>query len=429
VTEEADRTRWMGMIGASFAVGFTLGPPLGGLLTRVGDSAPMEFAAGLAGMNFVWAWLRLREPGQHASAEASGFTSRFDVLRQPDIARLCLVYFLFTLAVTQLETTFAFYMSHRFGFDELGVAMVMLAMAIVMGGILVRLDQGGELGGFRAEAPALVWGLSVLLFSVSALVQNLAARRLRAALARARSSEAQYRRLVGELEVKNAELERFTYTVSHDLKSPLITIRGFLGFVEQDAEAGRVERVRSDLARIRDAVDKMQRLLAELLDLSRVGRVIRPSQAVALGPLAREAVSLVAGRLREQRVEVAVADDLPTVWGDRERLLEVLQNLLDNAAKFIGGQQQPRIEVGTRRDGGERVVFVRDNGQGIDERFRDRVFGLFEKLDPASEGSGVGLALVKRIVDLHQGRVWIESEGAGRGTTVCFTLPGAPAGS
>jgi PAS domain S-box-containing protein len=242
-------------------------------------------------------------------------------------------------------------------------------------------------------------------------------------------AEAERETLIRELEAKNAELERFAYTVSHDLKSPLITIRGFLGFVEQDAEAGRVERVRSDLGRIRDAVDKMQRLLNELLDLSRVGRVIQPAQAVPLGPLAREAASLVAGRLREQRVEVAVADDLPTVWGDRERLLEVLQNLLDNAAKFTGGQPQPRVEVGTRRDAGERVVFVRDNGQGIDERFRDRVFGLFEKLDPASEGSGVGLALVKRIVDLHQGRVWIESEGAGRGTTVCFTLPGAPSGS
>ncbi|MEZ4331148.1 MAG: MFS transporter [Myxococcota bacterium] len=146
VTDEEDRTRWMGMIGASFAVGFTLGPPLGGLLTRVGDSTPMTFAAGLAGLNFVWAWLRLREPAQRASARPGDYTSRFDVLRQPDIARLCLVYFLFTLAVTQLETTFAFYMSHRFGFDELGVAMVMLAMAIVMGGI-----QGGGMKRLAAK--------------------------------------------------------------------------------------------------------------------------------------------------------------------------------------------------------------------------------------------------------------------------------------
>lgn len=138
VTEEADRTKWMGMIGASFAVGFTLGPPLGGLLARIDDGTPMEFAAGLAAINFLWAWIRLKEPAQHATREPGGLTNRFDVLREGGVARLCLVYFLFTFAVTQLETTFALFMSHRFGLDELGVAMVMLAMAIVMGGI-----QGG----------------------------------------------------------------------------------------------------------------------------------------------------------------------------------------------------------------------------------------------------------------------------------------------
>jgi PAS domain S-box-containing protein len=240
-------------------------------------------------------------------------------------------------------------------------------------------------------------------------------------------AEAEREALIRELEAKNAELERFAYTVSHDLKSPLITIRGFLGFVAQDAAAGNLERVRSDLGRIADAVDKMQRLLNELLELSRVGRVIHPPQAVPLGPLAHEAVSLVGGRLRDHGVAVTIADDLPAVWGDRARLLEVLQNLVDNAAKFMGAQERPRVEIGVRRDHGEPVFFVRDNGRGIEARFRDRVFGLFEKLDPDSEGSGVGLALVKRVVDLHHGRVWVESEGAGRGTTVCFTLPAAPA--
>jgi signal transduction histidine kinase len=235
--------------------------------------------------------------------------------------------------------------------------------------------------------------------------------------------EAEREALIHELEAKNAELERFAYTVSHDLKSPLITIRGFLSFVEQDAIAGNLDRVRSDVARISDAVEKMQRLLNELLELSRVGRVMSPPQSVSLAALAKEAASLVAGRLRDNRVEVVIPDGLPDVWGDRARLVEVMQNLIDNAAKFMGEQPQPRIEVGARRDPDELVLYVRDNGKGIDPRFRDRVFGLFEKLDPESDGSGVGLALVKRIVDLHKGRVWVESEGLGRGATVCFTLP------
>jgi two-component system, chemotaxis family, sensor kinase Cph1 len=238
--------------------------------------------------------------------------------------------------------------------------------------------------------------------------------------------EAEREALIRELEAKNAELERFAYTVSHDLKSPLITIRGFLSFVEQDAVAGNLERVRADLGRIRDAVDKMQRLLSELLELSRIGRVVNPPQTPAFAALVQEAVALVAGRLRQRGVAAAVAAGLPTVWGDRARLVEVLQNLVDNAAKFMGEQRQPRVEIGVREQAGEKVFFVRDNGIGIDPRFRDRVFGLFEKLDPDSEGSGVGLALIKRIVDQHHGRVWVESEGKGMGTTVCFTLSDGP---
>lgn len=167
VTDAADRTKWMGMIGASFAVGFTLGPPLGGLLTRISDSTPMEFAAGLAAINFLWAWLRLREPEQHARREPGGLTNRFEVLRQPEVARLCFVYFLFTFAVTQLETTFALYMAHRFGFDELGVALVMLAMALVMGTI-----QGGGMKRLAAhfqERRLVLAGLALLTVAFAAL--------------------------------------------------------------------------------------------------------------------------------------------------------------------------------------------------------------------------------------------------------------------
>ena len=119
---------------------------------------------------------------------------------------------------------------------------------------------------------------------------------------------------------------------------------------------------------------------------------------------------------------VEVAPDLPVVRADRRRLVEVLQNLLENAGKFTGEQARPRIEIGWRRDAAEPVFFVRDNGQGIEERFLERVFGLFEKLDPGGEETGVGLALVRRIVEAHGGSAWAESEGAGAGASFCFTL-------
>lgn len=119
-----------------------------------------------------------------------------------------------------------------------------------------------------------------------------------------------------------------------------------------------------------------------------------------------------------------IVTPLPVVYGDRVRLVEVMQNLIDNAVKFARNQPKPRIEIGARaaEPDGQPVFFVRDNGLGIDPQYHERVFGLFNKLDAQSEGTGVGLALVKRIVEVHGGRIWVESAGEGCGSTFCFTL-------
>ena len=232
-----------------------------------------------------------------------------------------------------------------------------------------------------------------------------------------------------DLAAKNAELERFNYTVSHDLKTPLVTIRGFAGLAGTDLADGRNDAVRKDLGRIVAAADKMHHLLDDLLELSRIGRVVHPPQDVDLADLVKDAIELLKGPLEAKRIEPQVAADLPTVHADRRRLLEVLQNLIENASKFTGSQAQPKIEVGWRRDGSEPVFYVRDNGQGIEPRFLERVFGLFEKLDPGGDGTGVGLALVRRIIEAHGGRAWAESEGLGHGATFCFTLARGGAGS
>ena len=122
-------------------------------------------------------------------------------------------------------------------------------------------------------------------------------------------------------------------------------------------------------------------------------------------------------------IQVDVEKDLPIVMGDRPRLVEVMQNLIDNAAKFMGDQPAPLIEIGAQKYGNEHAFFVRDNGIGISASYHERIFGLFDKLDPRSEGTGVGLALAKRIVEVHGGRIWVESEGKGKGSMFCFTLP------
>jgi PAS domain S-box-containing protein len=244
-----------------------------------------------------------------------------------------------------------------------------------------------------------------------------------------RRAEGAREALIHELEAKNVELERFTYTVSHDLKSPLITIRGFLGFVKQAAEAGDAQSLAADIARIETATGRMERLLNELLELSRIGRVANPSEPIDLGPLARDAVAQAHGVLRERAVAVEIAPDLPQVYGDRMRILEVVQNLIENAVKFMGEQPEPRIGIGVREDGasGLVTVYVRDNGVGIPPEYHERVFRLFDKLEPGTPGTGVGLAIVRRIVEVHGGRIWVESEGRGSGSTFLFTLPKPPA--
>ncbi|MBN2393958.1 MAG: PAS domain S-box protein [Anaerolineae bacterium] len=230
------------------------------------------------------------------------------------------------------------------------------------------------------------------------------------------------KRIQAEMETKNAELERFTYTVSHDLKSPLITIGGFVGFLEKDALSDNTERVKTDVARINDALARMQTLLDELLELSRIGRVMNPPEEVSFEAIASEAAEAVHGRIEARGIQVEIAPDLPEVYGDRARLVEVVQNLLDNACKFTGEQPKPRVEIGVQQTETGPVFYVHDNGIGIEAQYQDQVFNLFNKLDSQSEGTGVGLALVKRIIETHGGKIWIESEGKGCGTTFYFTL-------
>jgi len=226
-----------------------------------------------------------------------------------------------------------------------------------------------------------------------------------------------------ELEEKNAELTQFTYTVSHDLKSPLVTINGYLGYLEQDATSGNIERLKKDTRRIQEAANKMHKLLTELLELSRVGRLMNQPEDIPFNSLVDDAMDIVYGQIEKLHITVQTQPNLPTIRGDRQRLTEVLQNLIDNAAKYMGGQTEPLIEIGQQgKEDGKPVFFVRDNGIGIAPEYHERIFGLFNKLDPKSDGTGIGLALIQRIIEVHGGRIWVESE-PGEGTTFYFTLP------
>ena len=209
-------------------------------------------------------------------------------------------------------------------------------------------------------------------------------------------------------------------------KSPLFTIRGFLGYLEQDALSGDHERLKKDVQRITDATEKMQQLLNDLLELSRIGRLMNEPQEIDFDKLIHDVLELVHGQIDERGVIVQVQENLPNVHGDRQRLIEVMQNLVDNATKFMGDQKEPRIEIGRAgKENGMPVFFVKDNGIGIQPENYGRIFDLFNKLNVNSDGTGIGLALVKRIVEFHGGRIWVESE-AGKGAAFYFTLPASP---
>jgi signal transduction histidine kinase len=228
--------------------------------------------------------------------------------------------------------------------------------------------------------------------------------------------------IIEELGRKNAELEQFTYTVSHELKSPIVTIKNYLDIMNKDVQQKKYESMQRDIQRVLMAADKMHATLLDILELSRVGRVANPNETIDVGEIVQEAIEIVAGRLQIHSITVNVAPKIPSVYGDRMRLRAVFENLIDNAAKYMGGQVSPTINIGVR-NGDNPIFFVSDNGMGIEAQYQSRIFDLFEKLDPTSDGTGVGLTFIKRIIEVHGGKMWVESEGLGKGTTFCFTIP------
>jgi signal transduction histidine kinase len=293
---------------------------------------------------------------------------------------------------------------------------------------ITRLESTGMLAG-SVSFLRLGWLPFVdmtIIFAVTAVTVDLLVSDVRRGMREAREKGERLAEANRELEARNAELERFAHLVSHDLKSPLVTVRGYLDHVEQDARDGRSDRLAADVGRIRAATARMGQLLDDLLELSRAGRLMRSHQDVPLAEVVSEARALVEGRLTARGVRLEVQDPMPVVRGDRARLLALVQNLLENAAKFMGGQEAPlvRVTAGPAGPDGHVEVAVSDNGIGIAPDHHERIFEPFHRLDPRLEGTGLGLALSRRIVEAHGGRLFVESEGEGRGATFRFTLPG-----
>lgn len=230
-------------------------------------------------------------------------------------------------------------------------------------------------------------------------------------------------KLIQELEAKNKDLERFTYIISHELKTPLITIKGFLGYLEDEAAKGDFSGLHQDVLRIMGAAETMSHLLNDLVILNRIGHTTREKQLVKISEIVQKSIDFYSRQIREKSIRIIISNKLPEVKAYPGELIELYKNLIDNAIKFTENQKSPIIEIGVFDSGDEKILFVKDNGSGFESRYSERIFGLFNKLDAATRGTGAGLALVKRIVEHHGGWISAESEGPGKGTRISFTIP------
>lgn len=229
-----------------------------------------------------------------------------------------------------------------------------------------------------------------------------------------------------ELKEVNQELDSFVYTASHDLRAPLRGIASFATFLEEDYRDKLDDRGKDYIDEIRKGANKMNNLIEDLLQLSRISRIKNPYEDVNVNAMIDSVLERLKFDIQKHHVTVQVQKDMPLVHCDRIKMSEVFLNLINNGIKFSSKntEDRPKIQVGYVAEKLDHKFFVKDNGIGIDPQYHDQVFGIFKRLhtDKEYEGTGAGLSIVKRVVEDHQGKIWIDSR-LGQGATFYFTIP------
>lgn len=227
------------------------------------------------------------------------------------------------------------------------------------------------------------------------------------------------------LEEANRELDNFTHTVSHDLQAPLRGVASFAAFLEEDYKDKLDDEGKEYVKEIREGTTRMSNLIKDLLTLSRISRIKNPFEEADMNVLVRGVLKRIEFDIKKHKADMRIDENLPTIVCDRIKLTEVFLNLINNAIKFSSKQEAPPV-VELRYYSEEKFhkFTVKDNGIGIDPKYHEQVFGMFKRLHTQDEfeGSGAGLGIVKKVIDDHKGKIWIESE-AGKGTTFLFTIP------
>jgi light-regulated signal transduction histidine kinase (bacteriophytochrome) len=229
-----------------------------------------------------------------------------------------------------------------------------------------------------------------------------------------------------ELQRSNEELEQFAYVASHDLQEPLRKVASFTQMLQRRYAGELDERADRYIEFAVDGARRMQDLINDLLEFSRVGRMTRPHERIPVRELVDSATARIGALVDESGAEIVVDGELPVVEGDRGLLTTVFQNLIGNGIKFRG-EAPPRVEIHAEPDGRFHRFAITDNGIGVDDEYAERIFVIFQRLHTrdAYEGTGIGLAMCRKIIEYHGGRIMLAPAEGGRGARFVFTLPAA----
>ncbi|MCG8038745.1 MAG: ATP-binding protein [Candidatus Thiodiazotropha taylori] len=229
-----------------------------------------------------------------------------------------------------------------------------------------------------------------------------------------------------DLERSNDELEQFVYTVSHDLKSPLVTSMGFIGIIKKFAENGQYQQAIEKLDKVVVSNQRMGQLINDLLELSRVGRVDLDMALIDLNELLGKFAKTQQERLQKLGFNLAIQEDLPVIYANESRTLQLFENILSNAVKYVKNESiPPSLEIGSVPSNDGRLIYCRDNGPGIPQEYHEKIFGLFYRLGSIEEGTGIGLAVAKKVMKFHNGLIWVESE-PNQGAVFWLKFPNPP---